>query len=44
VCQRSSAINRRLRSPFARGDGDLPLLKAFNGAILAPKSLESGEW
>jgi hypothetical protein len=43
-CQRSSAINRRPRSPFARGDGDLPLLKAFKRAnILAPKSPESGE-
>jgi hypothetical protein len=41
--QRSSAINHQLRSPAARGDGDLPLLKAFKGAILAPKSLESGE-
>src|SRR5262249_45534284 len=37
ACQRPSAINRRLRSPFARRDGDLPLLKAFKGAILTPE-------
>jgi hypothetical protein len=29
--------------PFARGNGDLPLLKASKGAILAPKAPESGE-
>ena len=40
ACQRSSAIGHRLQSPFARDDGDLPLLKAFKGAILAPKSPE----
>jgi len=30
-------VNRWLRSPFARGEGDLPLLKAFKAAILNPK-------
>jgi hypothetical protein len=28
---------------FARGGGDLPLLKASKGATLAPKAPESGE-
>jgi len=37
------AGNRRLRSPFARGDGELPLIKAAKGAILAAKPPESGE-
>jgi len=43
ACQRSSAIGHRLQSPFARDDSDLPLLKAFKGAILAPKSPETDE-
>jgi hypothetical protein len=38
ACQRSSAINRRPRSPFARGDGDLPLLKAFERANILARS------
>jgi hypothetical protein len=28
--------------PSGSGDGDLPLLNAFNGAILASKSFKSG--
>ena len=28
---------------FARGDGELPLPKSFNGAILVPKVPEPGE-
>jgi hypothetical protein len=30
-----------LQSPSGSGDGDLPLLSAFNSAILASKSLKS---
>jgi len=41
--QHLSAVNRRLRSPLACGEGDLPLLKAVRGAILAAKPPESGE-
>ena len=33
--QGSAAVNRRLGSPLARGDGELPLLNAFKGAILS---------
>jgi hypothetical protein len=29
----SAAVNRRLGSPLARGDGELPLLNSFKGAI-----------
>jgi hypothetical protein len=32
--RRKLAATRRLRSPFARRSGELPLLKAFKGAIL----------
>lgn len=39
----SECLNRRPRPPFDPGDGDLPLLKAFNGAILVAKPPESGE-
>jgi hypothetical protein len=35
--QRGAAFNCRVRSPFARGDGELPMLKAFKGAILTLK-------
>ena len=38
-----TAVNRCLPSPFARGEGDLPLLKASKGAILTLKSPGSGE-
>ena len=41
--QRRAAVNHQLRWPFARGDGELPLLKAGKSAILAPKPPESGE-
>jgi hypothetical protein len=41
---RLAAVSRRHRSPLARGDGDLPLLTAFKGAILARKMPESGEY
>ncbi len=37
-CCQSPASNA-----FARSDGDLPLLKASKGAILAPEAPESGE-
>jgi hypothetical protein len=40
VFQRCTTINRRLRSRFARVNGDLPLLSAFNSPILAPKTVE----
>jgi hypothetical protein len=33
--QTCGVIKRQLRSPFPRGYGELPLLKAFNVAILA---------
>jgi hypothetical protein len=35
--KRSAAASHRLRSPFAGDDGELPLLEAFEGAILVPK-------
>jgi hypothetical protein len=35
--QRPAAVNRQPRKPFARGDGDLPLLKPMRCAILASK-------
>jgi YVTN family beta-propeller protein len=35
--QRRGAVNRRLRSPFARSDADLPLLKPVEEAILTSK-------
>jgi hypothetical protein len=35
--------DRRVRSPLAHGDGELPLLKAVKGAILAAELPESGE-
>jgi hypothetical protein len=35
--QRRAAVNHQLRWPFARGDGDLPLLKPVRSAILALK-------
>jgi hypothetical protein len=41
--QRRAAVNHQLRWPFARGDGELPLLKADKSAILGPKTPESGE-
>jgi len=41
--QRRAAVNHQLRWPFARGDGELPLLKAGKNAILDPKPPESGE-
>jgi hypothetical protein len=41
--QRRAAVNHQLRWPFARGDGELPLLKAGKSAILGPKPPESGE-
>ena len=41
--ERCATINRRLRSRFARVNGDLPLLSALNSAILAPKPSASGE-
>jgi hypothetical protein len=31
------SVNRRLRSPFARGDGDFPLLEAVRDAIMSWK-------
>ena len=37
VFQRWGEVNRRLRSPFARRDGDLPLLKPVEEAILTSK-------
>jgi hypothetical protein len=43
VVQRSGSINRRLRSPFACSQGDLPLPKSLKGAILASKPPGSGE-
>ena len=41
--QRRAAVNHQLRWPFARGDGELPLLKAGKSAILDPKPPESGK-
>jgi hypothetical protein len=41
--QHRAAVNHQLRWPFARGDGELPLLKAGKNAILDPKPPESGE-
>ena len=41
--QRRAAVNHQLRWPFARGDGELPLLKAGKSTILGPKPPESGE-
>jgi hypothetical protein len=35
--QRSSAVKRRLQSPLACSEGDLPLPKLGNGAILTSK-------
>ena len=40
--QHRAAVNHQLRWPFARGDGELPLLKAGKSAILGPKPPESG--
>ena len=42
--QRRAAANHQLQWPFARGGGELPLLKAGKSAILGPKPPESGEW
>lgn len=42
VLQRRRAVNRRLRSSFARGDSDLPLFRAFKVDTLAPKLREIG--
>jgi Transposase DDE domain group 1 len=36
-------LSRRPRPPFARGDGDLPLLKPANRAMLAAKPRVSGD-
>jgi hypothetical protein len=41
--QRRAAVNHQLRWPFARGDGELQLLKAGKRTILGPKPAESGE-
>lgn len=41
--QRWGADDRRLRSPFSHSAGDLPLLKALKGAILASEPPESSE-
>jgi hypothetical protein len=41
--QGSAAVNRRLQSPFARGDGDLPLLNMFKGGDPGSKLSQSGE-
>ena len=42
VFQRCTIINRRLRSRFARVNGVLLFLSAFNSAILTPKPSKSG--
>jgi hypothetical protein len=42
AAQRSGAVNRPLRPPFA-GAGRLPLPNPFKGAILGTKSAEAGE-
>jgi hypothetical protein len=42
--QGSAAVNRRLRSPFARGDGKLPLPKADQKRDPSSKIPESGEY
>lgn len=39
----SECVSRRPRSPLARGNGELPLPKPVNSAILAAKPPESGE-
>jgi hypothetical protein len=41
--QRFGALDRQLRTRFARGERELPLLKAIKGAILAARPPESGE-
>jgi hypothetical protein len=41
--QHRAAVNHQLRWPFARGDGELPLLEAGKSAILDPKLPEPGE-
>ena len=41
--QRRAAVDHQLRWPFARGDGELPLLKAGKSTILGPKPPQSGE-
>ena len=41
--QRRAAVNHQLRWPFARGDGELPLLKAGKSTILGLKPPEFGE-
>ena len=43
ACQRSSAIDRRMRSPFVPPGHHLPLPKRLKGAILASSRRESGE-
>ena len=43
ACQRSSAINHRMRSPFAPPGHHLRLPKRLKGAILASSRRESGE-
>jgi hypothetical protein len=39
----SEYLSRKPRPPFARGDGDLALPKLVRSAMLAAKSLVSGE-
>jgi hypothetical protein len=39
----SECVSRRPRSPLARDNGELPLPKPVNSAILAAKPPESGE-
>ena len=41
--QRFAALERQLRARFARGERELPLLKATKGPILAPRPQEFGE-
>src|SRR4051794_32958983 len=41
--RRFGVLDRRLQSRFARGERELPLLKAIKGAILAEEPPESGE-
>jgi hypothetical protein len=43
VFQRQAALDHQLRSPFARGDSDLPLPKSIRSASLVLESSESGE-
>ena len=41
--QRRADVNHQLRLPFARGDGELPLVKARKSAILGPEPSEFGQ-